>query len=431
MRLVLIITILLLAGSAQANTLSVCPNGCDYINIQKAVNAANPGDELDIGSGTYTEAVHVDKDLSIYGATAYKFIWLAAVNHFPKSIMATMFKPTYIDGNLGGSNYLGTLLTIGSGANVIIDGITIQNGRGTQQGSSTMGGGIYNKGHLTLLQNCGIHNNVATSGGGIYNEGGVLDVDGCAIYENKADGGYGGGIYNSGGTVTTSTGFTRYRLAQIENNQASYGGGIANNGGTLNVNRCSIYSNSAIGNGGGIWNKGTTNVNPATVDGCTISKNKNAQWGGGIYNDAGSMKITSSYLDGNWALYGGGGIANDGNGVLSVTGSKISGNEAKGINNLGSGGGIDNYDGTVTVKDGEISYNQATTGYGGGLSSEVTGQVTFDGTLKIYQNNAHLPSTIGSDTPWYTSYGVYMGLGTPTIQNGFVPDNQVTNNNHI
>jgi hypothetical protein len=66
LRLVLITTILLLASSAQAATLTVCPAGCDYTNPQAAVNAANPSDTIEIYSGNYDKMI-MTKSLTIRG----------------------------------------------------------------------------------------------------------------------------------------------------------------------------------------------------------------------------------------------------------------------------------------------------------------------------------------------------------------------------
>ena len=63
----LIVLGLLLASSANAANLTVCPNGCDYSNIQKAINASSNGDTILVKSGTYYENVKVNKKLTLRG----------------------------------------------------------------------------------------------------------------------------------------------------------------------------------------------------------------------------------------------------------------------------------------------------------------------------------------------------------------------------
>jgi parallel beta-helix repeat protein len=65
----LLITAILLAPASDAGaaTLKVCPSGCDYSDIQQAINAANSGDTIEVHSGTYSEHVNVDKQLTLLG----------------------------------------------------------------------------------------------------------------------------------------------------------------------------------------------------------------------------------------------------------------------------------------------------------------------------------------------------------------------------
>jgi nitrous oxidase accessory protein len=69
LRIVIGITILglLLAGSATAATLTVCPGGCVYSRIQAAVDASSNGDTILVQSGPYYENVNVNKQLTLSG----------------------------------------------------------------------------------------------------------------------------------------------------------------------------------------------------------------------------------------------------------------------------------------------------------------------------------------------------------------------------
>jgi len=58
---------LLLSGSVQAATLTVCNSGCAYSGIQAAVDAASSGDTVRVQSGTYYENVNVNKQLTLRG----------------------------------------------------------------------------------------------------------------------------------------------------------------------------------------------------------------------------------------------------------------------------------------------------------------------------------------------------------------------------
>lgn len=51
----------------QAETITVCPNGGDYTSIQDAINNANPGDVIEVCSGTYYENVVVNKPVILRG----------------------------------------------------------------------------------------------------------------------------------------------------------------------------------------------------------------------------------------------------------------------------------------------------------------------------------------------------------------------------
>jgi len=68
--LFLLFLFLMLVGLSQAAILSVCPVGCDYSNIQTAIDAANSGDSVEIFSGVYGEKIALNKNVTLHGVDA-------------------------------------------------------------------------------------------------------------------------------------------------------------------------------------------------------------------------------------------------------------------------------------------------------------------------------------------------------------------------
>jgi len=273
-------------------------------SLRDAIQAASPGDTirfsvsgfivLDLGSLT------VNKNLTIEGPQT-EFLGISA------------------DGS-------SRVLHVDTGATVTLSHLEISDGVADQ------GGGIYNRGKLTV-NNCAIGGSYATaSGGGVYNAAnGVLAVTASVIRDNAA---------------------------------AVNGGGLAN-WGTLTISGSEIRDNGTeSGHGGGILNQGTLTISHSTIAG-----NYAVASGGGISNAAGrALTISHSEIRDNGAGVGGGGVHNQG--ALSIADSEIRDNTAE----AGSGGGILNLQ-TLTVNRSTFAGNVSTT-YGGGIHVAAAAQAT-------------------------------------------------------
>jgi hypothetical protein len=201
-------------------------------------------------------------------------------------------------------------------------------------GNADRGGAILNGGTLTV-RDCYLSSNSANNnGGGIFNEAGSLTLMGSTLFGNSANAD-GGGIYNEASLTVTSSLFFGNRAAVTY--QFGLGGGIYNEGGTALVQDSTLSANSATtgfpseGAGGGIANLDGT----LTVIGSTLSGN-NAFQGAGIFNSqefGATMTVRDSTLSGNRAFAGG-----------------------------GSGGGIEDLDGTATIAGCTFTGNTATEG---------------------------------------------------------------------
>jgi hypothetical protein len=156
------------------------------------------------------------------------------------------------------------IFTIDSGKTVTISGLTISGG--SASGSTfpdNRGGGIFNRGPLTIT-NSTVSGNSAFVGGGIYDDG--EQGSGAAL------------------TVTNST---------ISGNAAGFGGGIVNVSATMTLSNSTISGNSATdpaGVAGGVYNAGDFCSGSATltVSNSTFSGNSAPDGGSAIYNDGGT-----------------------------------------------------------------------------------------------------------------------------------------------
>jgi CSLREA domain-containing protein len=140
----------------------------------------------------------------------------------------------------GGAGWGDRIFHVFAGANVSINGVTIQSGNA----GAAAGGGILNQGTLALDASA-VSGNTAAGGGGILNQG-TLTLNRSTVSGNTASGANGGGILNQGTlTLTNST---------ISGNTASSGGGLANSS-AATLSSVTIAANTATsGSAGGLLN---------------------------------------------------------------------------------------------------------------------------------------------------------------------------------
>ena len=192
-----------------------------------------------------------------------------------------------------------------TGANIVFESVTIQGGQ-----TSSGGGGIRNRGTVTL-NSAILTGNSASAGGGVLNSGeATLNVTASTISNNVAQ--EGGGIFNDFGataTITTSTmsenlathaggailGQFGSKLTIIDStlseNTAIQGGAIKNSG-DATFTRVTLSQNSVTGQGGAVWDLGTITISNSTIafnradsDGDGVGK------GGGIFITTGAVTL--------------------------------------------------------------------------------------------------------------------------------------------
>ncbi len=309
------------------------------------------------------------------------------------------------------------------GGVVIITDATISMNVSSATAIGNGGGGIFNDGQLTLTSVTVIGNFAnqgAANGGGILNSDGGALVVVNSIIENNEAARAGGGIENNTGTVTLTNTNLSTNIAGIN------GGGLHTSGaGSVTISGGLIDGNTAGQEGGGLWNSstGTMTIQSSSIGGTTIQGNTangdaTEQGGGGVFNDGGIVTINNAVISLNVSTAtaignGGGGIFNDG--TLTIVNTNVSGNTA--TVGTGNGGGILNSDnGVLTVTGGKISGNSAARA-GGGIENNL-GVVTL--------TNVSLGGLLATDgnIAGINGGGLHTsGAGTVTIRGGLVQNN--------
>ena len=284
-------------------------------------------------------------------------------------------------------NNTGRVFEIGIGKVAIISELAITNG------AAGLGGGIYNN-HATLtLNNCLILGNRADFGGGIYNDGrgapATLTVNNCWISVNTGNQ-RGAGLYNSSSSASGNASMTIHDSI-IDNNSSPTGGGMystADNDSSIGGAAVLTIKNSTVngntsGNGGGVYIDGLPNGLTTSLDvqdstfsgntgGAIVNENSNASiinssivnsTGTGIYNhivQAGLALTLDKTTISNNSVGGIQNLTEIGAITLMINNSTISGNSAD------SGGGIANFNGSMSIANSRLSGNTADNN-GGGL----------------------------------------------------------------
>ncbi len=238
--------------------LTVCASGCEFITIQAAIDAAANGDQIGVLDAVHTEqGITVDKDVTILGQAP---------------------DGTMVQGHEQWGEATQSVFFVAEGATAILKDLTIRHGN--LETDMESGGGIHNRGTVTL-ERCVVTENKASAGGGINNSGSMTLID-STVSNNVADGlgrvytkcGSGGGIKGEQGSLVL------INSTVSGNSSRSNGGGIfVSCQCVLELTNSTVSGNDATGgSGGGIYIKGHAQLTNGTVAG-----NKAAAVGGGVY----------------------------------------------------------------------------------------------------------------------------------------------------
>jgi len=419
----------IITSAVLSATLTVDDDGADFpaadfSDIQSAVDAAIPGDEVIVYPGTYTGTG--DQVVDMLG----KSITLRASGTAVETI---------IDGE---EQRRGITCDSSESATTIIDGLTITNGYGSE-GPGGAGILCYNNSSPTI-QDCIISANSLGSsrdGGGILCRNGSDPlIDRCIISFNAGgDGCLGAGIGCTNGSsphIRDCTITDNAAGESVDHWNPGRGGGIGCGSGSTwsgedtcspTIENCVISGNYASTTGGGIYFGDANNTNPATpplVIDCTITNNSSMGDGGGIgcettdpeTGDPHSPIIERCTITFNTAATDGGGISGrsmfgEENGVYLNTPVIIIRDDCTISDNVASsmGGGISMHSSRPIIDDCKIERNRASSSpvdsqtAGGGIllgescSATITGCIVRDnaaagggGGIGFYANTATL-----------------------------------------
>jgi Big-like domain-containing protein/parallel beta helix pectate lyase-like protein len=258
----------------------------DQPSIQSAINVATKGDRVLVAPGTYFENIN-------FGGKA-----ITVISESGPEV-------TIID---GGEADPVVIFISGEGRNSVLNGFTLQNGRGflNNTGDGEGGGITVQRESSPTITNNLIRNNHACRGGGIGIGSGSPLIQRNTITNNGNT-----GCSSVGGGGISITGVSSAEILDnvISNNVSSHnGGGINMSGDGIPVVKRNIIKGNFVppptGQGGGIWIGGF--LTPLIVQ--NIITDNQAPFGGGIYwlSASGSIILNNTIADNNATSHGSG-----------------------------------------------------------------------------------------------------------------------------
>jgi predicted outer membrane repeat protein len=225
----LLACVLVAVCSAPAATHTIGPT--DPAGIQGAIDAASPGDTIELLDGLYQGAANRDLD---FGGKA---LTLRSKNGVARNCILDCE-------GLGRGFHFHS----GEEAGALVSGLTIRDGLGSislAAGGAMLIGSAGSPASPTI-ESCIFEENRAPSGGAVYvTDGSAPSFSGCLFVANEATNGAGGGL-------ACIDGAPLLELCTLAGNSATQGGGALSAGGgaLVTVARSILYANSGIGDTG-------------------------------------------------------------------------------------------------------------------------------------------------------------------------------------
>jgi len=353
-------TIFVRSGATGTNTGATWADA--FTDLQLALTAANPGDEIWVAAGTYTpaprpiEPAQADRTASFFLRTGVALYGGFIGNETLRDQRDIDANPTLLSGDLMGDdaedfennneNSYHVVVALEVDSTAIIDGFVICQGRadgealGASPESNEQGSGVNIYFASPVIRNCTIERNWSFNHGAINDHGDFTLVDSCT-FRNNHSAGFGAGLYihnhcqtlatnclfeqnvaaaEGGGAYSRSEHGAMIEGCYFRDNRAHFGAGSYNaEGSATHIANCTFHGNFAVMGGGGVY----TILSTVTVSNCIFAENtagiddKNGgagsggSGGGGFWASGGSPLVHDCIFTGNVASFGGGVYNND------------------------------------------------------------------------------------------------------------------------
>ena len=225
-----------------------------------------------------------------------------------------------LDGNQDAGEF--RLYYIDFNGGLTLQNVIIENGCTDGIDEQQLGGAIYNKGDLSLVDSIINDNHAYVSGGAVYNETGQITlISNSSFIQNSANSGSGAAIYHAGGTIN------EINNSIFTDNSSQVSGGAISNHATINViEGSSFLDNSSDGSGGAIDN----NDFIFEISKTTFANNTSSTTGGAINNFVDLILLMNNTFSGNSSVDDGGAIFNN-DLIERIENNTFSGNSAGNI----------------------------------------------------------------------------------------------------
>ena len=289
------------------------------INAMRAANGTAEPDTIRLAAGTYTLTA---VDNATDGPNGLPSVTSAL------TITGVGAETTIIERAAGAPGF--RLVHVAATGTLALEGLTLRGGRGS---GFSVGGGLFNRGTLTISR--------------------------ATVADHDFD--EGGGLVNQGGTVTIAA-------STFVNNVGFFvAAGVWNDGGSLSITDTTFAGGASEGSGALLNEGGTVSLTNSTV------VDNFGDTSGGLTNSGGVMVLTNSTLAQNFCrvCFGGSALLNASGGTAILTNTTVAANTTAGSGS----GGLTNDGGLLVVLNSIVAGNT----YLQSRPADCTGQITSQG----------------------------------------------------